>query len=332
MIDLSVIILNWKTREDLRRCLHSIFQSQPSLVPVGSSRREARGVAVPAAHEGRPPEMEVIVVDNASTDGSPEMVREQFPQARLIVNPDNVGFSAGNNRGIEASEGRYVLLLNPDTITQPGAFAALVAFADAHPEAGVVGAKLLNGDGSLQYSCRAFPTLATGFFRDTPLGRLFPNNRYNRNYLLTDWDHNSPREIEWVSGAAMLIRREVLEQIGNLDEDFFMYCEDVDLCYRARQRGWKTLFCPDAVFTHLIARASDQNAGAMLKERHRSMYLFFRKHYAATAHPLVWPLVVGGLAARASGLVLKNKVDRWRQARQARRRNKIEGAPPPAKG
>jgi hypothetical protein len=209
--------------------------------------------------------------------------------------------------------------LNPDTEVHEGALATLIAFADAHPEAGIVGAKLLNGDGSLQYSCRTFPTLMNGFFRDTPLGRLFPQNRYNRDYLMKDWDHRSPREVDWVSGAAMLIRREALEEIGGLDESFFMYCEDVDLCYRAHQRGWKVMYCPDAVITHLIARASDQNVAAMLMERHRSMFRFFRKHYASTASPLIWPLVIAGLTGRAGALVVKNRIDRWRQAWQLRR-------------
>jgi GT2 family glycosyltransferase len=329
MIDLSVVILNWNTREDLRRCLASIARNssaQRSLTAIRAYGEVPVGDGV-AASDG--PRIEVIVVDNDSSDGSPEMTRENFPWAKLIVNPENVGFSAGNNRGIEAAEGRYVLLLNPDTTVHPGALEALVSFADLRREAGVVGAKLLNGDGSLQYSCRAFPTLATAFFRDTPLGRLFPKNRYNRDYLLTDWDHDSPREVDWVSGAAMLLRRETLDQIGGLDESFFMYCEDMDICYRAREKGWTVLFCPDAVITHLIARASDQNVAAMLVEHHKSMLRFFRKHYAAEANPLVWPVVIAGLVLRAGGKVAKNRVDRWRQARHARRRNKMEGAPPP---
>lgn len=300
MTDLSVILLNWNTRDDLLRALASITRA-PRPVAMGAGGAE-------------PPTVEILVVDNASTDGSAERVREAFPSARLIVNPVNLGFSAGNNVGIQAAKGRYLFLLNPDTVVHDNALETLVAFADGRPEAGIVGAKLLNGDGSLQASCRTFPTLVNGFFRDTPLGRLFPKNRFNRDYLMKDWDHNSPREVDWVSGAAMLLRRETLEEIGGLDESFFMYCEDVDVCYRAKHHGWKVLYCPDAVITHLIARASDQNVAAMLVERHRSMYRFFRKHYAATTNPFVWPLVVAGLVTRAGALVVKNRVDRWRQA------------------
>lgn len=318
MTDLSVIILNWNTKEDLRRCLASM---EPSVLGqeragAGNAGSGRRGAGAALAEESP---IEVIVVDNASTDGSVQMAQEHFPWANVIANAQNVGYSAGNNLGIEAATGRHLLLLNPDTVIHDDALMTLVQFTDARPEAGIVGAKLLNRDGSLQYSCRRFPTLANGFFRDTPLGRLFPKNRYNRDYLMTNWDHSTPREVDWVSGAAMLIRRECLEEIGTLDEGFFMYCEDVDICFRARERGWKVFYCPDAVITHLIAQASDQNAAAMLMERHRSMYRFFRKHYADTAHPLIWPVVVAGLSARAGALVVKNKIDRWRMARQVRR-------------
>ncbi|MBW3624944.1 MAG: glycosyltransferase [Armatimonadetes bacterium] len=325
MTDLSVIILNWNTRDDLHRCLTSLEPAVHGDLS-GSARWESSVRTQRGRTEGTT--VEVIVVDNASSDDSVRMAEEQFPWAQVIANERNVGFSAGNNVGIRAAKGRYLLLLNPDTVVHGDALDTLVEFADAHPDTGIVGAKLLNRDGSLQYSCRRFPTLANGFFRDTPLGRLFPKNRYNRDYLMTDWDHRSPREVDWVSGAAMLLRRECLDGIGLLDEAFFMYCEDVDICYRAWQQDWKVRYCPDAVITHLIAQSSDQNAAAMLMERHRSMYRFFRKHYAAQTHPLAWPLIVAGLSARAGALVVKNKIDRMRQARAERKRPPGDARPP----
>lgn len=336
MIDLSVIVLNWNTKQELSDCLESLRREiyggeadiERCATAVGTAAERAgtraQAVAGTASGVGRcgtaaVPAFEVIVVDNASTDGSADMVAEEHPWAKLIRSERNLGFSAGNNLGIKAASGRSVLLLNPDTLVHPGALAALVQFADSHPEAGIIGPRLLNADGSIQYSCRSFPTLATGFFRNTFLGRLFPKNRFNRDYLLTDWDHNAVREVDWVSGAAMMIRREVLDQIGLLDEGFFMYCEDVDICYRAHRAGWKVMYCPDAVITHMIARASDKNAAAMIIERHKSMFRFFRKHYAAESSPLVWPIVIAGLVLRASVLVVKNRIDVYRMNRYAAR-------------
>ncbi|MGQ9524722.1 MAG: glycosyltransferase family 2 protein [Armatimonadota bacterium] len=331
-MDLSVVVLNWNTKEELSDCLNSLCRE--ALGEVQPDQCEAAvGVGVERVggmpHQLKPstgsasarttPAIEVIVVDNASADGSAEMVAEQHPWAKLIRSERNLGFSAGNNIGIRAATGRYVMLLNPDTLVHPGALRTLVEFADSHPEAGIIGPRLLNADGSIQYSCRSFPTLATGFFRNTFLGRLFPRNRFNRQYLLTDWDHSAVREVDWVSGAAMMIRRQVLDQIGLLDEGFFMYCEDVDICYRAHQAGWKVMYCPDAVITHMIARASDKNAAAMIIERHKSMYRFFRKHYASASSPFVWPVVIVGLVGRASVLVVKNRIDVYRMNRHAAR-------------
>src|SRR5215831_11519408 len=158
-MDLTVIILNWNTREDVRNCLNSIY---------GHPRKRS---------------IEVIVADNASEDGSREMVRAEFPQVDLVVHPTNLGFCAGNNRAVPENPGRYILFLNADTIVSECALDSLIDFADAHPEAGIVGPKLLNPDGSLQYSCRRFPNIGAGFFRNTPLGRLFPKNRYTSDYL-----------------------------------------------------------------------------------------------------------------------------------------------------
>jgi hypothetical protein len=279
--DLSIIIVNWNTADDLRECLISLKESSPA-------------------------GMEVIVVDNASSDKSAEVIEAKFPWARLIKNSENLGFSKACNQGIETAQGRYILLLNPDSIVQPGALRALIRFGDENPKAGIIGPKILNPDGSLQYSCRHFPTLQAGIFRNTILGKFFPNNPYTRDYLMLHWDHSETVEVDWVSGAALFIRRELLDDIGGLDERFFMYCEDVDIAYRAKQKGWRVMYFPGAAVIHARARSSDQNPNAMITEFHKSMYRFFKKHYLRDSSVFVRLLVPLGLIARASFFITRN--------------------------
>jgi GT2 family glycosyltransferase len=283
-MDLTVIILNWNTRNDLNVCLTSIFEQT-------------------FRHD-----IEIIVADNASQDDSREMVRTDFPRAKLVEHITNLGFCAGNNRAIPQNPGRYVLFLNADTRVTPCALDSLIEFADSNPTAGIIGPKLLNQDGSLQYSCRRFPNLGAGFFRNTPLGRLFPKNRFTQDYLMTDWDHATVRDVDWVSGAALMIRRETLEQIGGFDEGFYMYCEDVDLCYRANQAGWRVAYFPDSVIYHIIGRSSDQVPARATYYFHTSMYRFYKKHYARATPLLVRPLIVPGLIARAIGQITRYRI------------------------
>lgn len=290
-----MVILNWNTRDDLKRALQSILEN-------------------PAHHN-----IEIWVVDNASEDDSAAMVRTKFPSVHLIENERNLGFGAGNNRAIPHTRGRYVLFLNSDTIVCPGALDALIDYADTRPDAAVFGPKLLNADGSLQYSCRSFPNLGTGFFRNTPLGRLFPKNRFSTEYLLSDWDHSTPRDVDWVSGSALMIRRDVLIQLGGFDEGYFMYCEDVDLCYRVHQLGYRVAYYPGAVIYHIIGRSSDLVPTRMTYEFHRSMYRFYGKHYRATTPWYVRPLILPGLVARAMGKLVRYRLYslrvQWRRRR-----------------
>lgn len=283
---LSVVIVSWNVREDLRECLRSLFTSSldPFLSPVP---------------------LEVIVIDNASSDGSALMVQREFPQVRLFVNPYNLGYTRANNQGIEVSQGKLLLLLNPDTIVCPGALGILVRWAENRPDVGIIGPKLLNPDGSLQLSARSFPDLGVGAFRNTFLERLFPMNPFVRRYLLTDWDHNEVREVDWVSGAAMLVRREVFERVGLLDEAFWAYCEDVDLCWRAWQRGFKVLYCPEAVIVHKVGRSSDQRLVSSLIQHHRSMWRFYRKNYRHRYPFWTAPLIGGGIWLRLFGALTK---------------------------
>ncbi len=292
-MDLSIIVLNWNTADETRACLESIFGQ---------------------AHEHA---IEVIVADNASSDNSREVVTAEFPRATLMAHSTNLGFCAGNNRAIPATAGRYILFLNSDTVVANGALDRLIDFADANMDAGIIGPKLLNLDGSLQYSCRRFPNLGAGFFRNTPLGRLLPKNRFTSDYLMSDWDHASVRDVDWVSGAALMIRRDALEKLQGFDEEFYMYCEDVDLCYRAHQEGWRVVYFPDAVIYHIIGRASNKVPTRMTYLFHRSMYRFYRKHYAATTPLYVKPIIVPGLALRASGQLIRY---RWRNILRRYRR------------
>lgn len=289
-VALSITIVSWNTCEDLRLALQSIDQHRPQ------------------------DSFEVLVVDNASTDGSAVMVQREFPWVRLIANKENVGFTRGHNQAVWESHGKYLLILNSDTIIQQDALQKLIAFAETNPDVGVIGPRLLNPDGSLQYSCRRFPNLAAAIFRNTPLGRLFPQNRYTRDYLMADWDHGTPREVDWVSGAAMFVRREVYERLQGFDERFFMYCEDVDFCYRVWKAGWKVVYYPEAQIVHAIGRSTDRVANKMIRQFHKSMYLFYKKHYARETPLYLRPFILPGLIVRASIFILQNYRDavvRW---------------------
>jgi len=291
--DLSVCIVNWNTSTDLEQALASVLQPDPGL------------------------RQEVIVLDNASQDGSADMVRGRFPGVTLIQSARNLGFAAGYNRAAAQARGRHLLMLNPDTVVAPGALGRLVRFLDHHPGAAAVGPRLLNSDGSLQLSCRRFPRPMAALLRNTLLGRLIGGrDRFTREYLMANWDHATTREVEWISGAAMAIRREAWGKVGGFDEGFFMYAEDMDWCLRAHQAGYTIHYLPEAVITHRIGRSSDQRPLAMVVEFHRSMVRFYRKHYAPH-----WPwglrwVPTAGIWLRA-GLVLAHTL--WAEAGDWRR-------------
>ena len=291
--DLSITICSWNTLEDLRACLQSL--------------RDAKDEA----------NFEVVVVDNASHDGSPDMVEKEFPEFRLLRQTVNLGFTGGHNLAIKERHGRDVALLNSDTAVHPGAIKSLVEFMAANPVYGIVGPKLLNPDGSLQFSCRRFPNPVAAAFRNTFLGRLFPNNKYTRDYLMTDLDRTNPTEVDWVSGAAMFIRKEVVDQIGVLDDSLFMYCEDVDLCKRAWLAKFKVVYYPQAVITHAIGTSTSQIANKMIVRFHRSMFRYYKKHTVKESTPLLRPglLIFAALAltARASLFIVKNWIDALRR-------------------
>lgn len=253
--DLSVIVVTYKHRDLLAACLESVYAT-------------ADGLA-----------LEVVVVDNASGDGTETLVPARFPEARLLVNSENVGFARATNQGMAQASGEYVLWLNPDTVVQPGALGELIDFLREHPDAGAVGPKMVGPDGALQYSCRAFPSLATGFFtRYSLMRRLWPENPLSRRYLLSDWDHATVRAVDWVSGACLMTSRVVLDRVGGLDEGFFLFNEDVDWCRRLALAGPKVYYNPRAVVVHRIGASRGRVAPRIIIERHRGMFRYYRKH------------------------------------------------------
>lgn len=254
---LSIVIVNWNTCELLRACLASLV------------RHPASGGT------------EIIVVDNSSADGSPEMVQKEYPEVRLFALTQNLGFGGANNLGLREASGRMLLILNSDTEVHEGALDTMCRILEEDPSVGAVGAQLLNSDGSVQLSCRRFPSYKTALFhRYSLMTRLFPRNRYSAEYLMTDAGHDRKLEPDWVSGACLMTRRDVTDKVGLLDEDFFMYAEDVDWCYRIRQAGYRILYEPQAQVTHHIGRTTRKVPYRMIFERHRSMWIFYRKHYS----------------------------------------------------
>ncbi len=275
-VDVTVSIVNWNTREYLRKCLESVLAQNS-------------GISI-----------EINVVDNASTDGSAAMVRSEFGNhVRLITMSRNAGFAAAQNQSIRLASGRYVFLLNPDSVlNSPDVLRKMVEFMDANKDVGFLGPKVVNPDGSLQYSARRFPTMLAAVFRHTLLGRLFPNNAFVRRYLMTDWAHDRIAEVDWLSGSALLVRKETIQQIGLLDERFYMYLEDVDWCRRAHDAGWRVVYFPEVTVIHKIGGASDQNPVEMIKEHHKSMLRYFLKYNARSPQILLLPLVLLGLWLR----------------------------------
>lgn len=273
-MDLSIIIVSWNTADLLRECLASVYRHPPACA------------------------FDVWVVDNASGDDSAAVVRRQFPRAQLIVNEQNVGFAQANNQAVNQCGGRYVLLLNPDTQVKPGALQALVDFLDAHPAAGAAGSMLLNPDESLQPSCHPMPTLAREFWRLLHLDALWPYGQY----AMARWDTAVPRDVDVIQGASFLIRRAVLDRIGFLDGAYFMYSEEVDLCYRLQQHGWRLFWVPASRVIHYGGQSTRQAAEKMFLELYRGKILFFRKHYGArTARLYKGVLVLAALPRMLTG-------------------------------
>ena len=252
---LTIGIVNYHTEDYIIRCLRSIYKYLPRY------------------------KFEVYIVDNGSNKEKIRKILEEFPEVKFIKNRENVGFARACNQIFYRSRSKYILYLNPDTEVTEGAIDALIQFMDKHPEAGVGGAKLLYFDGDLQLSCRRFPTIWNVFFgRKSIFAKYLPYNRFTRSYMLSELDYSKVQEVDWVVGAAIIVRKKALEEIEGFDERFFLYVEDVDLCYRLRQNGWKIYYIPDSIIKHHLGVSTKR---IMWKSRYFhnvGMYKYFLKH------------------------------------------------------
>lgn len=304
---LSIVIVSYNTRDILRRCLASVVESPlHSILSPGNatSTSEQEGVAASpqtaAGAQLAPIDCEIIVVDNASPDASAEMVSTEFPQVRLIREDSNLGFARATNVGLDAGRGDLLLLLNPDTEVLGDALPAMVAFLDGHHEAGAVSPALVYPDGSHQHAAFHFPTLWMSFFDFFPINHRFIDSGLNGRYPLSR--DGEPFPVDHPLGAAMMIRRETLQGVGMLDEEFFMYCEEVDWCIRARRQGWRIYQIPTVKVVHHVGQSSKQFREEMLIQLHRSRYRLFEKHYSGgfiAAHRAITRLGLAREMARA---------------------------------
>lgn len=284
MPDVSISITNHNTKDFLESCISSAIKSIKK-------------------HS-----CEIIVVDDASVDGSVDMIRKKYPQVKIIKNGTNIGYVRSNNIGMRATSGRYVVSLNSDVIVLDESVDKLIRFMDNNPNAGAVGPKLLNSDGSIQLQARrGFPAMLNSLFYFSGLSRLFPKNKLMGGYLLTYLDDRSTEEVDSLCGAAMMVRREVIERVGLMDEDYFMYGDDIDWCYRMKNAGWKVFYLPDAEIIHYGGRGgSRRQSYRNIFEFHRAMAVFYSKHYAKLyLFPVDW-LVYSGIWLKCMVELAKN--------------------------
>lgn len=259
MTDLSIIIVNYNVKEFVQNLLYSIEKARQNY------------------------NIEIFVIDNASDDGSVEIIREKFPYVNLIANKTNIGFGAANNLAMSKSSGRYLLLINPDTIVKEDTFQKMIEFFDSHPDAGIAGCKVLNPDGTLQLACRrSFPGPWTSFTKVTGLSTLFPKSRLLARYNLTYLDENKTYEVDAVSGSFMMMRKDAYDKIGGFDEQFFMYGEDIDLCYRTQKSGYKVYYVHGTEIIHYKGESTKRSSIDETKVFYQAMHLFVRKHLSSS--------------------------------------------------
>jgi len=260
--DVSIIIVAWNVKKLLLDCLASVYEKT----------RDIR--------------FEVIYVDNASQDGSVDVVRQRFPDVRIIQNSENRGFIKANNQGIEIAKGRYVLLLNSDTLVLDNAITKTVQFADEHTDAAVVGCRVLNPDKTLQRTCFMYPSILNLFLAATYLYKMFPNSKFFGRERMTWWSFDEAREVETVCGCYSLVRREAIDQIGVMDETYFVYGDDPDWCYRFSNAGWKVMFTPDAQIIHYGGQNTMQMARTFRWQLEGSTLIFMKLHRQRWMFPI----------------------------------------------
>jgi GT2 family glycosyltransferase len=278
-LDLSIITVSWNVRELLRSCLQSVASGRGQL------------------------NIEMIVVDSASSDGSPEMVRQDFPWVKLIASKENLGFPRGNNKGIERANGKHILLLNPDTIIMGDALTTMVDYLDQHLDVGGLGPQLLNQDGSIQSSRRRFPTFLTAIFESTWLEDMAPAS-ITRHYYAQDLPDDQPADVDWVIGACLMVPRRVVDRVGLLDEGYFMYSEELDWCRRIVDNGWRIVYLPQAKVVHYFGKSSEQAVTNRHINFQRAKLRYFRKYHGRIPTLIlrlilllnyIWQIIVEGL-------------------------------------
>lgn len=282
-MDLSIIIVNFNTKKLTLECIQSIYSSILSY------------------------SFEILVVDNNSTDGSVEAIKSEFPNVNIIENRENVGFSKANNQAILVSKGSYVLLLNSDTIVIENTLFSTIEYMNRHNDVGAMGCKVLLPDGSLDKAChRGFPTPEASFYYMTGIAKRYPHNPrfngYHKSYLNMDDIH----EIDCLVGAFMMVRRETINQIGMLDENFFMYGEDIDWCFRIKQAGWKIIYNPLISIVHYKGASSRKKPFKIVYEFHRAMLLFHQKHFSKKYNFIINGIVYTGIFIKLTLSVLLN--------------------------
>ncbi|MCK6604259.1 MAG: glycosyltransferase [Ignavibacteriaceae bacterium] len=256
-MDLSIIIVNYNVKEFLQNLLDSIYRASGDI------------------------SAEIIIVDNASDDGSVEMVKEKYPGVILIENQENTGFAKANNLGLKIAKGKYLLLLNPDTLVSEDTFTKMFSFFDKYPDAGLATCKMIGSDGNLQLACRrSFPDLWTSFTKVTGLSTLFPKSRLFARYNLTYLDENKTYEVDAISGAFMMMKREVYEKIGGLDEEFFMYGEDLDWCFRVQKAGWKVYYYHETQIIHYKGESTKRSSLNETRVFYEAMHIFVKKYFS----------------------------------------------------
>lgn len=293
-MDVSVVIVSYNGRDLLRRCLSSLYQHT------------------------RNQQFEVIVIDNASLDGTPEMVEAEFGQVRLVRRETNGGYARAVNQGFALAQGDVVLVLNPDAELTADILTPMRSYLLAHPDIGILAPKLTNDDGSLQLSCRAFPGFSAALFnRYSLLTRLFPSNRFSTRYLMSTFDHSTIADVDWVSGACWLLPRTVHEEIGPLDERYFWSIEDVDFCQRVHRAGKRVVYYPEVSLLHHIGGSSATLPNRSIAERHRGMWRYYRQYLrprTAIARVAVDGLAGGGIFARMIAQLTAENVRRFLEA------------------
>jgi len=260
-MDISICIVTYNSASMICQCLESIYGHEHAF------------------------SFEVFVVDNHSMDGTVTNVQARYPQIQVIRNRRNLGYAKANNQGIARSSGRYVLILNPDILVMRGSLETLLSYMDRNPDVGVAGCRLLYPNGELQLSCRRFPTLATFLLRGSRVGDMFPRLPLMQDYLLQRENHEEDLDVDWCLGSCLMVRREALDQVGPLDGNYFLYYEDIDLCYRMKQHRWKVRYVASAEMIHHYHRLSASVLPNRFTMYHlkSALYFFwkFRKHRGA---------------------------------------------------